>query len=364
MAFSQVTTYATLHAKVRAKLSKQFSDQTWLMLYAAPDCNALIDALRDSVYGEHIQQVETGDLTPRRVVFELKKNLTDAYLTILPYTTEELKRVLSEMLRLYEVDNLKATIRGIIIGESWDRVRHTLFPLDRFSSLPYEAMMNANNLTDAVELLKGTVYYSALSNALVRYNQENNLFVLEVALDLDYWNRLWKDIQRLPANDRVPVRQVVGTILDMNNLLWVLRYRLFHQLSEEEIINYTLPFGYRVRDDQIRMIAAGGDIPHVLSEIYPDLPNPNTIMEQPARNLPMLEHWLMKHAIQVCQSLFAGYPFNGGLPVAYLHLLSVEIQDLTVLVEAKSMQIPYHRFKKFLMMDHSQTDMMIETENR
>ncbi len=124
--------------------------------------------------------------------------------------------MLSELLRLYEVDNLKATLRGFIIGESWDRVRHTLYPLGNFGSLPYETLMNAATLEEAIDQLKGTVYYSALSNALVRYNQEKNLFVLEVALDLDYWNRLWKNSQKLPASDQTHVRKLVGTLMDMN----------------------------------------------------------------------------------------------------------------------------------------------------
>jgi len=46
----------------------------------------------------------------------------------------------------------------------------------------------------------------------------------------------------------------------VNNLMWVIRYKIYHQLSEEEVINYTLPFGYRVRDEDVRAIAAGADL--------------------------------------------------------------------------------------------------------
>ena len=43
-------------------------------------------------------------------------------------------------------------------------------------------------------------------------------------------------------------------------MVWAIRYRVYHHLSEEEIINYPLPFGYQVRDEDIRAIAAGLDV--------------------------------------------------------------------------------------------------------
>jgi len=125
------------------------------------------------------------------------------------------------------------------------------------------------------------------------------------------------------------------------------------KLSEEEIINYTLPFGYHVRDQAIRLIAAGADIPTILADLYPDLPNPTAMLTDLQSDLPVLENWLMKRSIDVCRQTFTGFPFNAGIPIAYLHLLAMEIEDLTVLVEAKSMQIPYDRFRKFLLFDHS-----------
>jgi hypothetical protein len=37
--------------------------------------------------------------------------------------------------------------------------------------------------------------------------------------------------------------KIIGSLLDMNNLMWAIRYKVYHKLSEEELINYTLPFG-------------------------------------------------------------------------------------------------------------------------
>ena len=353
MSLSQVFEYSSLHSRTRAMYASLLTPAEWQMLYSTQDYNAVITILRDGVYGPYLQSFELQDLTPRRAVYEIKKHLTDDYLSVMAISPRPLRQVLAEMLRLYEVDNLKAVVRGIIVGQSWDRVRHTLFPLGDFGKLPCEAMMDTGNLADAIDLLKGTVYYTPLSNGLIRYNQEKNLFVLEVALDLDYWNRLWKDIQKLSHDDRLHARQLIGSLLDMNNLLWALRYRTYYDLSEEEIINYTLPFGYHVQDEQIRLIASGGGTSYVLGELCPDYPFLNEFEKAPQKNMPILENWLMKQTIKVCRQNFVGFPFHAGVPIAYLHLLAMEIEDLTVLLEAKSMQIPFDRFGKFLIFDQS-----------
>jgi vacuolar-type H+-ATPase subunit C/Vma6 len=136
----------------------------------------------------------------------------------------------------------------------------------------------------------------------------------------------------------------------MNNLMWAIRYRVYHHLSEEEVINYTLPFGHRVRDEDIRAIAAGADIPRVVARIYPDLTDVDTLLREPRSGLPKLERQLQRRLVEHCRAAFTGYPFHIGIPLAYAVLSELEIQDLTVLIEAKSEQISAEEFQSHLLM--------------
>jgi vacuolar-type H+-ATPase subunit C/Vma6 len=182
-----------------------------------------------------------------------------------------------------------------------------------------------------------------------RYTSEKSLFPLEVALDLDYWRTLWSSVNQLPSRDREQAGRIIGTLLDKNNLMWAIRYREYHHLSEEEIINYTLPIGYHVNDEDIRAIAAGTDIPQVIRRVFPDLPDPERFLQDPNYGLSQLEISLQKHVADRCRAAFAGYPFHIGIPLAYLILKELEIQDLTVLIEAKSSQMPVERFQPYLL---------------
>jgi vacuolar-type H+-ATPase subunit C/Vma6 len=342
--------YAATNARVGALRSTLLTAELWDRLCEAADLGALIGLLKETVYGPYLTMVEDKSLTPRRAVYQIKTRIADAYAGVIGSAPVHARPLLSQLFRRFEVDNLKAALRGIVTGAPWDRVRYVLFPLGSASALPAQGMVEAGSVSAAVDQLRDTPYYDTLSHALQRYTAEQSLVPLEVALDLSYWRSLWSDVSQLPSQDRAQALRIVGSLLDLNNLMWAIRYRVYHHLAEEEIINYTLPFGYQVRDEDIRAIAAGADIPQVLAHIYPGLTSVDTLLQEPRSGLPELELQLQRQVAEQCRAAFAGYPFHIGVPLAYLVLNELEIQDLTVLIEAKSVQMPEAGYRPHLLM--------------
>lgn len=346
-----VAGYAALNARVRVMYSTLITPSDFATLYDAADFNALIALLKPTPYGPYLEKAK--DLTPRRAAFQIRFRLADAYASIIHMAPEHAHVLLEQRFRYFEVDNLKAVLRGIVAGASWDRVRFVLYPLGNVGVLKAQEMVESGSVAAAVELTRGTPYFDTLSHAMRRYSAEQNIFPLEVALDLNYWRELWRLTNRLPADDRNQALRIVGTMLDMNNLMWAIRYRVYHHLSEEELINYTLPFGYRSRDEDIRAIAAGADIPQVVKRVYPDLKDIDALLAEPRKGLPEMELQLKRNLMKKCVTAFTGNPFHIGLPLAFLELCELEIQDLTVLIEAKSAEVPVGDFRNYLMMGQS-----------
>ena len=349
MSIRGVTAYSLVQATVRALYSMMLTSETWGALLHAQDCNAVFDALSSTVYGPHLE-IEPALMTPRRAVYQIRWHLADAFQKLIRLTPERGRPLLVQLWRLYEVDNLKATLRGIETGASWDQVLHLLSPMTQditLTTTDMEGMIRAGDMAGAIERTQHTPYYDTLVHALERYRAEKNLFPLEVALDLDYYRGLWQSINQLTGQDHEQAMRIVGTLIDVNNLLWALRYRIYHHLSLQEIINYTLPVGYRVRDEDIRAIAAGDDGIGVVSRIYPELVE----HQQPSSSgagLTDLELALHRHVIRLCRATFYGDPFHVGVPVAYLLLTEYEIGDLTVLIEAKDSGLPTKAFAPIL----------------
>jgi V/A-type H+-transporting ATPase subunit C len=350
MASGGVSGYAAINARVRVMYATLFTPADLNSFAEAADLNSLIALLKNTVYGPYLDRVKDKEITPRQAVFQIKSRLADVYASIINTAPENTRPLVSQLYRIYEVDNLKAILRGIITGASWNQIRFVLFPLGSLTVLPAQSMAEAGNVAAAIELLRGTMYYEPLSFAIKRFSAEQNLFPLEVALDLFYWRKLWNEVKLLAGEDRVQAMRIIGSLVDMNNLMWVIRYRVYHQLSEEELINYTLPFGYRVHDESIRAIAAGADIASIVAKNYPDLVDVETMLAEPRHGLPQLEMELKRFVAEKCKNAFLGNPFQIGIPLAYLILADLEMQDLTVLIEAKATHADAKEYRPLLLM--------------
>jgi V/A-type H+/Na+-transporting ATPase subunit C len=349
MASYTPTTYADVHARARIFYSLLLAPQMVASLRDATGFETLIGLLKDTAYGPYLSKLEEKELNPRRVVYQIKGRLVDSYRDIIQAAPASSRPLLTQFYRRFELHNLKGILRGIVTGSPWEKIRNFLFPLGGYTVLPAQIMVESGNIGAAIEQLVHTPYYSVLSHAMQRYTKEQTLFPLEVALDLDYWRKLWDHVFQLPGRDQAHSLQILGPMVDMTNLLWAARYRTYHQLAEEEIINYTLSFGYHLCDEDVRAIAAGADIAHIVEKIYPAMENINSLLQMPQRGLPILEILIQRLVADECRSVFTGYPFHLGLLLACLILTELEIRDLIVLIEAKSANLPYESYAPYLV---------------
>jgi len=349
MASSGVSGYAALSARVRAMYASLLSAQDFARLSEVPDLPALVTQLKQTAYAPYVEALKEKDLTPQKVDLAIKGRLADSYYSVIQMAPVHARSLLKQLYQYFEVQNLKAILRAISTDPTWERVQDVLFPMGNMTVLPAQAMLDSGSVGAAIELLQGTQYYETLSFAMKRYSAEQNLFALEVALDLYYWRQLWAEAKKLQGQDREQALRIIGSLMDVNNLMWVIRYKVYHQLSEEEIINYTLPFGYRVRDEDVRAIAAGADLPMVVGRVFPGIPDLNALLEEPRRGLPQLEVILKRRLMEQCLAAFIGNPFHIGVPLAFLVLSNLEVQDLTVLIEAKSSGMPADEYLPFIL---------------
>ena len=351
MSGTGVNTYAAIQAKVRVMYSTLLTQEDFQRLSQSSDFDALLDQLKRTPYGPYLDRVKDRDLTPRRAAFQIKTRLAEDYHSLIRAMPMSIQSLVIQFYRSFEVDNLKAVLRGIVTEADWDTVRFVLFPYGPNTVIPAQEILESKSINNAVELVRGTPYYTTLSFALKRYSTEQSLFPLEVALDLNYWRELWKEINSLSGQDRAQAKRIIGSLVDITNLMWAIRYRVYHHLSEEELINYTLSFGYHVKDEDIRSLAAGADIVKVVNRLYPGIRDLDQILDNPQRGLPKLEVELQRYEMQQCNSAFIGYPFHIGIPLAFLVLSKLEIQDLIVLIEAKSAEMPEEDFRQYLLME-------------
>jgi len=350
-----VSSYAAISARVRAMSAGLLSPQDIVRLSDTSDFSSLFTSLKGTTYGPYLDGLKDKDINPRKTIAQIKSRVAKSYYSVVQMSPIETRPLIKQLYRYFELGNLKAVLRSIVAVQrsaetsSWDRVRDVLFPLGADTVIPAQAMVESGNITAAVDLLNGTPYEEALAFAMKRYSTEQNLFPIEVALDLSYWRRLWSETKRLTGADREHGVKIIGSLVDMNNLMWAVRYKVYHKLSEEEVINYTLPFGYRVQDSDIRAIAAGADIASTITRLYPGISDVNVMLEDLKTGLPKLEVVLKRALLKRCLAASLGSPFHIGLPLAFLVKSDLEVQDLIVLIEAKSTNMAEDEYRPFLL---------------
>ncbi len=346
-----VTAYSVIHAVTRALYASLLTPASWQAFIHARDYEAVLALLYESPYAVHLG-IDRALLTPRRATYQIRQHLVAAYTKLIRMAPSPADDVLSKLWLRHEVDNVKAALRGNEAGASWDQVLHLLYPMASHTDVNTERlqrMVEAPGIEHAIEALDSTAYHAGLRHALTRYRLEHSLFPLEVSLDLGYRRLLWQALDRLSGMDREMAFKTVGNLLDADNLLWAIRYRVYHHLSEEEIINYTLPVGYAVKDADVRAIARGEDITEVVFRIYPKLSAELHGCDfESGEGLLRLERVLLQRSLAECRKAFIGYPFHIGIPLGYVWLSEYEIRDLTVIIEAKASGTPVEKFLPML----------------
>lgn len=341
--------YGVVNVRIRAAKAQFLTSAQYQRLMQCADLACLAAHLKETVYQSCLDDAETRTLTPRKFAWKLRQRIPEKFHLIHSHLPERVQPFYTFFFQYYDVLALKTVLRGIRHGDSWETVRFLMPTLEAETLFPYEKMVESSSIEKAIALTKGTPFHEMLSQGSATYKNEQSLFPLEVNLDLNYWRQVWEKLARLPENDQKTVAPIINAIIERNDLLWAARYRYFFNLTESEIINYTLGLGRKITDRQIRQAAAGRSAVEIANEAYPELALENKSTLGTGEQLSFLEAALTRRIKRLCELTFGKQPFSLGTSIAYLLLLEYEIQDLIILIEAKAAGFPKERFEPYLI---------------
>lgn len=343
--------YAAVNARVRGGVANLLPSTVWAELLGATDLSDLVQWLAGTAYRDVLARYTEAPLEPRRVERALWQYLVQVYRAPLPFLRGGSASFVDWLWRRFEIDNLKTVLRTVEQNVSPERIRASLIPLAPASELAWNSLADARSISAVVDRLGDSWYGRVLDDALERYRREGLLFVLDVALDLAYYRRLLRLLDGLSGRDRREAERFVGTMVDSQNLLWAYRYRIYFDLSPEEILNYTLHRKLRVDASVVRRIATGAPLPGIVTEVFgrylPGMDRLNGMSD--AEALPALEISFRRYLYQQAREVLRGYSLHLGIVLAYLVLLESEVRDLIALIEGKQAGWPAERIRPYLI---------------
>jgi len=178
-----------------------------LDLASARTLQEFVEKLSRTDYGQKLEGART--------LTEIEDSLTEVFMNklraLLKAASGRTQTFLKAYLRRYEVQNLVLVLRMKAGKASEKEIERLLIPVEELGTLKIEPILKAENLEQALEIIRGSKRYLLPEKA-------ENILVLETSLWKDYYAALLKNISKTPLQDRKDLKKFIGLEIDLHNL--------------------------------------------------------------------------------------------------------------------------------------------------
>ncbi|MCP4261039.1 MAG: V-type ATPase subunit [Planctomycetes bacterium] len=353
---SPLSKYSFINAKLRARISKILSDETFNQLAKAPFLDETLALLRQTSFAglEEIYSA-TGDL--KQAELELLKNEIDLYRSIKKYLHPNSIDLVDALLYRFEVDNLKNAIRIYfdrkIRKRSVDKNIYYILYERIINDIPFDIILNAENFDEIAGVCIGTPYNQIIKKYSHTAESQGSLFRMEIAFDHFYYNNLVSSISKLNRKDRTIALRLTGVEIDLQNINWIIRLKNFYDLPVDAVLATIVPGGFNLSRDIINELYRAQNITTVLQRFvtskYPGL---STLLSSQTTDstsrLLLIRRILEEIMKSEVQHILAGYPFTVGIILSYFILKRNELKKIRLILNAKQYGIPQERIESMI----------------
>jgi V/A-type H+-transporting ATPase subunit C len=347
-----VSNYANVYARIRARVGDIIAEGKIRELIEARPSDFL-PLLMDTAYKEQLTRAGVTTLDARRIEEALKAELVSQYVMVLRSTKGSIRDIFSEILRRLEVKNLKALLRTKATDTRTSAGVETLiFPVEDVFKRRMSKLKEVL-LADLISHMESP-YREVLANAYPEYETTGRLLVLERALDEEICGAIWEQTEELGGDDREIVRKIVGTELDLTNIMTLLRCKA-EEIPPGKIRSYVLPYAYLVDfgadalNETIMAENVGAAIRAMPASPYTDVLIRVLPLYDTEKTLIPFEDALWRHFAIVVRKTLKGYPINIGTIIGFLYLKELEIQNLCTIAVGKENNLPAEEISKLVL---------------
>ena len=346
-----VVQYPAINARIRAITGKMLKDDDYQNLLNFSTVQEVFSYLyNNTYYSEHLEDLSGLDVHRRKLELVLKKSFIKDYLTISRYLSSSSKAFFQHLFKKFEIEDLKMLLRTTLIEQDEDYLKESLLYLGVNSEIDLQMLTSLKSNKELLNIFRKTDYFDILSRFADRYEEDHNLFPVEMSLDFQYFSVLEKLGKKMGKGDYKYIEELVGAQVDLLNIQWIYRIKKYYNLSSGEILNYIIPFHYKVsREDFKKMsqVNLPSDITNFISyQRYRELFEKAILSNNDIFEKYFLS-FLLKKSLKVKSLSF----FNIGNIIAYLFIKEYEIRDIITIVEGIRYSLSTEKIKEYLIRD-------------
>ncbi|HRI88116.1 MAG TPA: V-type ATPase subunit [Candidatus Hydrogenedentes bacterium] len=285
-----------MNARISGMRSKLFSKQHFEDLLQFDDVQKIVDDLMQSPYQQEMAEALTRFSGADAVEEAVSRNLASSFQILQRMTQGLLKDLANRFLMRWDLTAVKSLLRLRHNGLDAQTGASLLAPGPSMTVALMKSLAETNSMEELVQALVTWKrdLSGPLEGALAEYRQQqNNLAVLEDALDRAYFVRNVAELKSREDDDSKILRSVLRMEIDRINLRSLLQLRGAYP-SADVLASRLLPMGW-LNEKKLEEMANARDASHAMESLantpYHDLAQDLYSYVQSARFSPMDRHF-------------------------------------------------------------------------
>jgi V/A-type H+/Na+-transporting ATPase subunit C len=237
--------------------------------------------------------------------------------------------------RKYELYNLKTLIRGKLNDLGMEEIRDNLHDLPENIRLPHESLLQAENVLEMLRLLERGPYAIIARQARHVFEEKNEGFSLDAAIDRLYYTGIMQHIHMANSSDKQGAQKLVALMIDRQNILWLMRYRLVYRFASSEAYYLLIPTGGHIQRTSLMALANLDS----LEAITERLPSPFRDQLREVENITQARQRLDFFVAMEMRKLTRYSPDAVVSALSYLIARDIDMRRLYAIIQGKLLQM-------------------------
>ena len=301
-------------------------------LLAAPDVPAVIQGLVDTPYNVELQEALTRFAGVRAIDEALSQNFYHGCRRILSFADGSERRQIEVVLLRYDLQNIRAIVRGRYTGRSDDEILSTLYPGGSLSEVRLRELLELPDLRTIADTLQTWMHPlgRALREGAEASARSGSLLDVELALDRAYAQYGYR-VADGEGDGETSFRRFLSAEVTATNLKTALRLRRIRELTREERDRFFVLGGAISRERFLTLADPQTSIAEVAGTRVPgvDLSGSEDLLE--------MERLIDRAFQRMAAQMLLGDPLGIDVVIGYLTRKAAEVANIRVIAHAKQL---------------------------
>lgn len=279
---------------------------------------------------------------------QVEQILTDGlfidYTRIFRFATMEQRRILTFVFARYEVNVLKSCLQRVFSNTKILDLSKFVESVQKYTKLRIEELSTARTMDEFITLLKDTEYYPLFIR--MQNSGTSTLYDYEAQLDIYFFKKVWKMKDRmLRGSDRAYITKILGTQVDLLNIMWIYRSKKFYDMDYVKIYASIIPCNYKLKRLEISKMVEAATLDEFLNALGTTYYG--TIYKDAL--LTSMETVYRQRLNKLYEKTQREHPASMAPILCFLHLKEMELDRLTTALECIRYKLEPDRSIQFVL---------------